>query len=351
MNAKRGSKKTAIPPIVGDDIISREEASALAASMQSVLGPEVQKMAKETGVDFRFLVVYFPVSERLGRARRRLKLTLKALAKELDVMPESLTAIEKGWLWEIEPEILERYVDRLGIRPWFERWQAVHSDAPFGTGLGKEQDDEEAFTPIEVPPQVPPAAFRFRVTLQGSKPSIWRKLELPDTATFWDLHCAIQDVMGWEDAHPHDFQVRDPETSKVLTIGLPMAKQLDFEVLLDWKIPLRDMLSTKNRTALYMYDFGDSWIHEILLEGIFPREQGKKYPRCTGGANACPPDDCGGLPGYYEMLKIMNNPRHPEHDEMAEWLGRKTFDPTFFNPGKVRFRDARKWLKSMSDFS
>jgi hypothetical protein len=86
--------------------------------------------------------------------------------------------------------------------------------------------------------------------------------------------------------------------------------------------------------CLYEYDFGDSWEHEVLVEKILPREQGKRYPVCLTGKRACPPEDCGGIWGYAEFLEAINDPQHPEHEEMREWVGGE-FDAEAFDPDEV----------------
>lgn len=99
---------------------------------------------------------------------------------------------------------------------------------------------------------------------------------------------------------------------------------------------------------LYEYDFGDSWMHEIKLEKILPGGGTKKYPRLLGGEMACPPEDCGGIGGYYHLLEILANPKDEEHCDMLEWLGIKNpadFDPAAFSAAAVKFRDPKKVLR------
>jgi hypothetical protein len=97
-----------------------------------------------------------------------------------------------------------------------------------------------------------------------------------------------------------------------------------------------------------IYDFGDDWRHEILLEAILLREDRRKYPRCIGGAHACPPEDCGGIPGYHHVLEVLANPDDDEHEEMLEWLGGK-YDPQAFSAGKVKFDNpAKRWKAAFS---
>ncbi len=85
---------------------------------------------------------------------------------------------------------------------------------------------------------------------------------------------------------------------------------------------------------IYEYDFGDGWEHEILIEKILPPEEGKVYPVCLTGKRACPPEDCGGIWGYADFLEAIQDPKHPEHDEMLEWVDGE-FDPVAFDPDEV----------------
>ena len=98
----------------------------------------------------------------------------------------------------------------------------------------------------------------------------------------------------------------------------------------------------------YEYDFGDTWMHEVKVEKIIPLDSKIIYPHLVDGEMACPPEDCGGLGGYYELLEILKNPKAKEHKDMLEWLGIKSatdFDTTSFDPKDIKFRDSNKVLK------
>lgn len=114
---------------------------------------------------------------------------------------------------------------------------------------------------------------QFKISLLGIRPQIWRRIEVPDTYTFWDLHVAIQDSMGWLDYHLHEFEIPNPETRQPDCIGIPDDEwDDDREVLAGWRTPIDSYFSLKNSLALYKYDFGDGWEHEVRLEGIAARE-------------------------------------------------------------------------------
>jgi len=194
--------------------------------------------------------------------------------------------------------------------------------------------------------------YQFKITLKNIKPDIWRKIEVPENYTFWDLHVAIQDAMGWTDSHLHLFEIKEPRTGKKLDFGLPVEEDFwgELEILPGWEEKIVNFFNMENRRAIYEYDFGDSWIHRILLQKIKPREKDVQYPRCIGGKRACPPEDCGGTGGYYELLDILSDPEHPEHDSMVMWAG-KEYDPEFFDPEEVVFDDPDKRFENLWDNS
>ena len=139
--------------------------------------------------------------------------------------------------------------------------------------------------------------YQFKVTLKGLKPALWRRIQVPETYSFWDLHVAVQDAMGWQDSHLHDFRVRNLHTRKKERIGIP-DEDFDLKILPGWECDIRDYFSIENSSATYVYDYGDNCEHTVKLEKILPRDEEMKYPRCTDGERACPPENCGGIHGY-----------------------------------------------------
>lgn len=185
--------------------------------------------------------------------------------------------------------------------------------------------------------------YQFKITLQGIKPPIWRRIQVPETYTFWDLHVAIQDAMGWSDSHLHEFRILNPSTGLEVNIGFP-DEELDKKILIDWNQKIADYFTMENPLASYIYDFGDNWEHKIKLEKILPREQNVNYPVCIKGKRACPPEDCGGINGYYNLLEVISDPENEEYEEMMEWVGGK-FDPGHFDVKEVNFDDPDKRRK------
>ncbi len=187
--------------------------------------------------------------------------------------------------------------------------------------------------------------YQFKIILRETRPSVWRRIQVPETYTFWDLHVAIQDVMGWFDCHLHEFVIRDPESGGEIFMGIP---DDDFPstrpILAGWRHKISDWFSAERRTARYEYDFGDGWEHDVRLEGFLPRGDGVEYPVCLDGEMACPPEDVGGTGGYEDFLKILADPSDNEHTRMLEWVGGQ-FDPTDFKPSEVGFDDPQMRLK------
>ncbi len=137
--------------------------------------------------------------------------------------------------------------------------------------------------------------------------------------------------MGWLDYHLHEFRIKLPRKRKFVVIGIPYD---DFEndTLPGWEIEVTDFLQEPGDFVFYEYDFGDGWEHKITLEGKFLADKGSKYPLCTGGELACPPEDCGGLPGYYQLVEILADKKHQEYNDMVDWLTHHAKDYTPYDP-------------------
>jgi hypothetical protein len=179
--------------------------------------------------------------------------------------------------------------------------------------------------PAGLPPAVAPMAgdiFRLKIALEYIRPQVWRRVEVPD-CTLEGLHEVIQTVTPWDSSHLWCFddgrhRYLDPEF-----LDFPEDRSAS-------DATLGQLAAAGVRKFRYTYDFGDCWDHQVTNEKTVPREPGVKYPRCTAGKRACPPDDCGGFPGYEQMLYILNHPKHKEYEHMVEWVG-GSFDPEAFD--------------------
>jgi len=174
---------------------------------------------------------------------------------------------------------------------------------------------------------VPSQIFRFKIVLDDIEPAVWRRIEVGNHITFYQFHMMIQEAMGWGSCHLHEF--RDGE----FTIGDTRDEVCEFGDPPQWEERDKTIdayFSPGRRRIGYIYDFGDDWTHTIFLEDIVPVQEDVSYPRCVDGARACPPEDCGGVPGYEHLLEILSNPAHKEYTEMRDWAG--DFDPEHFDP-------------------
>lgn len=166
--------------------------------------------------------------------------------------------------------------------------------------------------------------FQFKIQIKGIKnPPVWRKVSVPADFTFLSFHDVIQTAFDWEDYHLFEFM--DKAYQSKIRISVPVEDDFfgpDFFASTKdaSKIKLSDIFKDKFRKLLYVYDFGDNWVHEITLESISDDKQDTAV--CLSGKGACPPEDCGGTYGYEEMKTVFATaPESEEADEYREWLG------------------------------
>ena len=199
-------------------------------------------------------------------------------------------------------------------------------------------------------PKRPPHVHQFLIVLVGTDPLIWRRIQVPERYSFWDLHVAIQDAMGWQDCHLHEFTLVDPRTGQLERIGIPDEDMPDERPCrAGWEVRISPLFGYEALPVRYLYDFGDNWKHVMAYEGKWPVEESVKYPLCLSGARACPPEDCGGTRGYMNFLEAVRNVRHPEHKEMLEWVG-GSYDPNHFDAGRVTFDNPReRWKQAFQE--
>lgn len=160
-----------------------------------------------------------------------------------------------------------------------------------------------------------PDVYQIKVELKGISPSIWRRLLLPDDLFLHDLHKIIQTAMGWENMHLHEF------VKNGRTFGPSDDENESSKNFIDYtSVRLKDILKSTGESFQYIYDFGDYWVHDIILEDILSPDNSGYYPVCIDGERNCPPEDCGGAPGYKELLKVINLPGHPDREALLDWL-------------------------------
>lgn len=184
-----------------------------------------------------------------------------------------------------------------------------------------------------------PATYQFKVSLGSIRPLIWRRFTVSSELTFAQFHDALQAVMGWTNSHLHDFEFRGQ------TIGLP-DPEWPRPVLREDRTRLGEIGLRPRSKLVYRYDFGDDWEHTLTLEKVLPWDPACPLS-CLAGQRACPPEDCGSVPGYEQLCALLANPQRPDPDGLREWAG--AFDPEDFDLGRVDAalkRLAERWRKA-----
>ena len=183
--------------------------------------------------------------------------------------------------------------------------------------------------------------YQIKITLQGSKPPIWRRLLVMSDISLAHLHTIIQVAMGWYDAHLHHFIVGQNYYSTPLEFDIDDG----LEAIDERRVTLQQIVTGEGFRFQYEYDFGDGWMHLIVVEKILPSlaDLDAPLPVCIKGKRACPPEDIGGIWGYAAFLEAIKDPKHPEHADMVAWIGEDAFDAEEFDLEMVNKR--LKFLK------
>jgi hypothetical protein len=173
-----------------------------------------------------------------------------------------------------------------------------------------------------------------RIELIDSNPLIWREVEVPTSVTLKLLHDIVQAVIGWFDCHLWEFTVGERR------YGLPMEEDWGAAPRIEAaKVRLRDVLKPGKTIIGYTYDFGDCWEHRLTVGRIRAGEPDLSYPRYVGGEGNAPPEDCGGIPGFYELLEAIADPDHPDHAEAKGWADE--YDPNEIDELAIRYALSR----------
>lgn len=175
--------------------------------------------------------------------------------------------------------------------------------------------------------------FELEVTLLDTTPPIWRRLAISSLATLADLHEAIQIAMGWTNSHLHQFVTKDGRRFKApnpYMDDLGGCDDMDDDILPAGEHTLDSLRKELKKKIAYEYDFGDGWVHVVRLVSVRAPEADEQLPFCLDGKMACPPEDCGGVPGYYHLLDVISDPKHAEYEDLIEWVG-DDFDPEAFD--------------------
>jgi hypothetical protein len=182
---------------------------------------------------------------------------------------------------------------------------------------------------------------QIKVTLKWSKPPIWRRILVPGNLSLEGLHFVIQTAMGWTNSHLHDFVTGPQPGATIYGMLDPEDTWSTRNILDERRYKVTDLLERDQARALYEYDFGDGWLHELLREKTLPPDPGFRYPVCLAGRGDCPPEDCGGIYGYYRLLEILADPKHEEYRDMREWAG------VWLQHGRFDRRETNEILRSL----
>jgi Plasmid pRiA4b ORF-3-like protein len=165
--------------------------------------------------------------------------------------------------------------------------------------------------------------YQLQATILRTKPPVWRRVVVSETTTLARLHDVLQAAFGWWDYHLHEFEIDG------VRYGIDDGEGWGEPPKDERRARLRDVVG-EGSSFKYVYDFGDNWEHRIVVEKVMAAERRGDYPACTGGARACPPEDCGGVWGYADFLEAIADPQHAEHESMLQWVG-GSFDPDAFD--------------------
>lgn len=176
----------------------------------------------------------------------------------------------------------------------------------------------------------------LEVSLADSQPRIWRRVRVRSDITLDRLHHVIQLAMGWDNDHLHEFETRDGRRFSDPEFEQGFGDPPDTERA----VLVRDLLPTRKSLLTYTYDFGDDWVHTIKLVGVEPRDEDAPLAECLAGERACPPEDCGGMGGYEQLLEARGDPDH----ELRDYMDPEAFD---FDPAAFDLKAVNRALKRL----
>jgi len=185
--------------------------------------------------------------------------------------------------------------------------------------------------------------LQIKVNLTGIEPAIWRRLLVRGESSLGEFHYILQASMGWDNAHLHEFLHEEGRYG-------PPDPEASYEILDEDDYSLDSILCAEGMQIEYLYDFGDGWMHEVVLEKVLEPEPGQEYPHCLEGERACPPEDSGGVHGYFNIIEAMAQPENEEHRELLDWVG-EDFDPEHFDPREVNvyLPHAESWWEYLDE--
>lgn len=190
-------------------------------------------------------------------------------------------------------------------------------------------------------------AIQIKIILDRTNPLIWRELLVARDITFYKLHHTIQIAMGWTNSHLFEFKIEGYRIGEIID---NLEYQDESHIVNAKETKLIVLIDKEGEAFKYEYDFGDGWDHSVILEKYELLNSTQQLPFCISGALKCPPEDCGGITGFYDFLSIISDKRHPDHRDTKVWAGGK-FDPFEFDITKVnkQLKNIDKYIKSIEE--
>lgn len=181
----------------------------------------------------------------------------------------------------------------------------------------------------------PAVIYQMKVTLEDTEPPIWRRFQVPENMTLRRLHHVLQAVMGWQTCHLHEFVI-DGQSFLELDPDFDHGTERS-----DRRVRLWQVIRGAGQSFTYIYDFGDGWRHDVAVEKVMEAEAAPA--RCIAGEQACPPEDCGGVYGYAELVQALRKPRTKRHRELLEWVDEEYggFDPEALDMDAINYKLSR----------
>ena len=264
---------------------------------------------------------------KLNKAQRELILQSTSLSDEEVGRLATVVSGQQTVLFALDE--LDDLLDQLQDASWAakgnERQKILRISRKISGILGSNIEPEQLEPPRSYLSQPTSTVYQIKIFLTELEPTVWRRICVDDCSLEL-LHWYIQVVMGWESDHLYVFMIGGTEFVD-FSAGFDAYERRDV-----CTTRLSDVIPNQNRRPrfFYEYDFGDSWIHQLIVEERLTAVREVTYPICLEGERACPPEDCGGAWGYANFLETVRNPGHDEHEEILEWVGEE-FDPEKFD--------------------
>ena len=209
--------------------------------------------------------------------------------------------------------------------------------------------------------------LKLKINLENMPLQVYRRILVPENINMMQLHFVIQISMGWE--FEHLFQFSDKKYDYSIIVKIPFEDDFDDfnpfrhrEILLPENVKLAETFKMlrEAKPFYYCYDFGDDWYHKITFQKPIKKDLAafKGQPILVDAAGACPPEDVGGPWGYASFLEIMNDKKHPEHDEFKEWAGldpkeefdEESVDIESINHSLAEYHQSAEWNLLSKDY-